>query len=316
MHSIFDPASPEAMAVTRLWWWLFGAGLVIWLGVVAVAVRAGLSAHGAPGSDEIIHDAPGTARRVQRVIIAAVLSTAVILAAILVYSFSVGHALAQHTDQRLVIEVTGHRWWWEVRYPSADPTRIVTTANEIHVPVGVPVQVRLASDDVIHSFWAPNLNGKRDLVPGYASALWFRADTPGVYRGQCAEFCGLSHAKMAFFVIAQPRAAFDAWYAGTSRPAATPTDLLALRGESLFMHSGCALCHNIAGTTAGGQAAPDLTHVASRRTIAAGMLDNTPQNIARWIFDPSVIKPGARMPSFHFPADEMNAVVAYLETLK
>ena len=315
MHSIFAPASPEAAAVTRLWWWMFGAGLIIWLGVATVAVRAALAKSG-DASRDVIRDTPTVTRRAERIVIAAVLATAIVLAAVLVYSFAVGHALAQHDADRLVIEVTGHRWWWEVRYSSADPTKLVTTANEIHVPVGVPIHLRLASDDVIHSFWAPNLNGKSDLIPGYRSALWFRADTPGVYRGQCAEFCGLAHAKMAFFVVAQPKAEYNAWLAKTSQPAEPPTDAEAARGDTVFMRSGCPLCHRIAGTDAGGAAAPDLTHVAARRTLAAGVLDNTPENLARWIFDPSVIKPGARMPAFHLSAADMRALVAYLETLK
>jgi len=316
MHSIFDPASAEAAAVTRLWWWMFGAGLIIWLGVAALAIRAATRTRSAEGSPDIVRDTPALGRRLERVLIAGVLATAIVLAAVLVYSFAVGHALAQHDAQRLVIEVTGHRWWWEVRYTSPDPTKLVTTANEIHVPVGVPIQLRLQSDDVIHSFWAPNLNGKSDLIPGYTSALWFRADTPGTYRGQCAEFCGLAHAKMAFFVVAQPRAAFDAWLADIAKPAAPPTDSVAAQGQTLFMQRGCALCHAVAGTPAGGQAAPDLTHVAARGTIAAGALVNTPENIARWIFDPSVIKPGARMPAFHLSNGDMHAVVSYLETLK
>lgn len=316
MHSIFNPASPEAAAVTRLWWWMFGAGLIIWIGVAVIALRAAMANRAAGDGDEIIRDTPSFARRIERVLAAGVLSTAIVLAAVLTYSFAVGHALAQHAAQRLVIDVTGHRWWWEVRYASADPTKIATTANEIHVPVGVPVQVRLQSDDVIHSFWVPNLNGKSDLIPGHANSLWFRADTPGVYRGQCAEFCGIEHAKMAFFIVVQPRTAFDTWLADARRPALVPTDSVARRGEELFMHNGCALCHAIAGTDAGGGAAPNLTHVASRRTIAAGMLSNTQENLARWIFDPAMIKPGALMPGFEFSAADMRALVAYLETLK
>jgi cytochrome c oxidase subunit 2 len=316
MHSIFNPASPEAAAVTRLWWWMFGAGLTIWLGVAAIAVRAGMKKRATDDGDEIVRDNPSAARHMERILIAGVLGTGIVLAAVLTYSFTVGRALAQHPAQRLLIEVTGHRWWWEVRYASADPTKLATTANEIHVPVGVPVQVQLHSDDVIHSFWVPNLNGKRDLVPGHASSLWFRADTPGVYRGQCAEFCGIEHAKMAFFVVAQPRAAFDAWLAETRRPAITPADSAARTGEEVFVRNGCPLCHAIAGTDAGGEAAPNLTHVASRGTIAAGVLANTPDNVARWIFDPSVVKPGALMPAFHLPAPDMQALVAYLETLR
>ena len=170
----------------------------------------------------------------------------------------------EHPQRALTIDVVGHQWWWEVQYENPDPSKSVGTANEIHVPVGEPVQFKLRSTDVIHSFWAPNLNGKRDLIPGYVSTLWFKADTAGVYRGQCAEFCGLQHAQMAFFIVAEPRIKFNAWLAAGSSPPDPPTDSTLLYGQRVFMSSGCSVCHAIGGTEARATVGPDLTHFKGR----------------------------------------------------
>jgi cytochrome c oxidase subunit 2 len=305
MHSAFFPASPQARMVGSLWWWMFGVGLVIWLGVVSMAIYAARKS--ATTSD--------TPRR-ERFIAAGVLTAAVILAVFLVYDFRVGRALAQHPDVALTIAVTGHQWWWDVLYEDPDPSRIVTTANEIHVPVGQPVQFKLRAADVIHSFWAPNLNGKKDLIPGYTTTLWFQADTPGVYRGQCAEFCGLQHAQMAFYIVAEPPVKFAAWMAAASIPSTPPTDPELRYGRQVFMTRGCALCHSISGTDARGTVGPGLSHFKSRASIAAGTLANTRENLTRWIRDPAAIKPGVRMPAIPLQPSELTALVSYLETLK
>jgi len=190
------------------------------------------------------------------------------------------------------------------------------TANEIHVPTGQPIQFKLRAADVIHSFWAPNLNGKRDLIPGYVSTLWFRADTPGVYRGQCAEFCGLQHAKMAFYIVAEPPVKFAAWLAAGSSTPNPPADTTVRYGQQVFLSSGCALCHSIGGTDARGTVGPDLTHFKSRSSIAAGSLPNTRANLTQWIENPAAFKPGVRMPALPYKPAELNALVSYLETLK
>ena len=190
MHSFFHPQSPQAHAVTMLWWWMFGVGGVVWLLVVAAMLYSARSRRGERGEDGLLHVTESTHHAMERTVIGASVATVVILLAFLAYDYSVGHALAQHPDHALTIELTGHQWWWEATYDDPDPSKRITTANEIHVPVGRPVQIKLRSADVIHSFWVPNLNGKRDLIPGYVSSQWFTADTAGTYRGQCAEFCG------------------------------------------------------------------------------------------------------------------------------
>jgi cytochrome c oxidase subunit 2 len=235
----------------------------------------------------------------------------------LVYDLTTGRALAAMPSQKpLVIEVTGYQWWWKIAYPDSVPSRGVQTANEIHVPVGRPVLIRTTSRDVIHSFWAPNLHGKKDLIPGKETATWFQADTPGVYRGQCAEFCGHQHALMSFFVVAEPPEMFQAWLEHQRQPAPEPTDPVTSKGKEVFLTGSCSMCHNITGTMATGQVAPDLTHLASRMTIAAATLPNTRGNLGGWILDPQRIKPGTKMPPNHLEAADLQALLSYLETLK
>jgi len=203
-----------------------------------------------------------------------------------------------------------------VHYEDSVPQRRVTTANELYLPVGQRVKLVMTSTDVIHSFWVPNLAGKKDIVPGYRTETWIQADRPGVYRGQCAEFCGHQHAKMGITVIAVPRAEFDQWIAQQLQPAAPPTDSIALAGQQVFVNGPCAMCHNITGTTASGIVGPDLTHLASRRMIGAGTLLNRRGQLAGWIVDPQGIKPGVRMPSNQIDPNDLRALLAYLETLR
>jgi cytochrome c oxidase subunit 2 len=207
-------------------------------------------------------------------------------------------------------------WWWEVQYADTSVHDRFTTANEIHVPVGEPVLFLLTSSDVIHSMWVPNLAGKKDLIPGYTQSFWFRADTAGTYRGQCAEFCGHQHAKMAMFIIAEPRDQYQQWVASQRDTAWAPADSVAEHGRQVFMTGTCAMCHSIEGTSAGSHAGPDLTHLASRRTIAAGTLPNTRGNLAGWIVDPQRIKPGAKMPPNFLRPDDLDALLTYLQSLK
>jgi cytochrome c oxidase subunit II len=215
----------------------------------------------------------------------------------------------------LSIEVTAQQWWWKVRYQANEPALEFETANELHVPVGRPVVIKLESKDVIHSFWAPNLHGKKDLIPGRITTIRFRADKPGVYRGQCAEFCGYQHAKMAFVVVAEERDAYERWVAEQRRTAREPSDALLKRGQQVFLTSACVMCHAIKGTIADGRTGPDLTHLASRRTLAAGTLPNTRGNLAGWILDPQGIKPGANMPPTAIAPDDLQALLHYLESL-
>ncbi len=210
------------------------------------------------------------------------------------------------------IEVTGHQWFWEVRYPGTD----AVTANEIHIPARTRVQVIAKTDDVIHSFWVPELNRKIDMIPGQTNRVLLVADKPGVYRGQCAEFCGLQHAHMAMRVIAQPAPAFHRWLANMAAPARAPATAPARRGEQEFMSSQCASCHTIRGTSAEGTVGPDLTHLATRATLAADTIPNTHRYLLRWIADPQSIKPGNRMPGLRLTKPQLRSIVAYLQGLR
>ena len=215
----------------------------------------------------------------------------------------------------LVLDVTGHQWWWEVRYDSAEPAQVFATANEIHIPVGETVLVRLHGGDVIHSFWVPKLTGKTDTIPGQVNFSWIKADRPGLYRGQCTEYCGSQHAHMSLEVIAESPAAFDQWRAAQLAPAPATTTPDQARGQKLVEYR-CGLCHQVRGTLAGALSAPDLTHIASRRTLAAGTLLNNPGNLSGWIEDPQAVKPESLMPNQFLSAQELSDVRAYLETLQ
>jgi cytochrome c oxidase subunit 2 len=215
----------------------------------------------------------------------------------------------------LVVHLTGKQWWWEVRYHDPDPTRGFVTANEIHIPTGRRVELRLASTDVIHSFWVPELQGKTDLIPGRTNVTWIQADRPGVYGGRCAEYCGTQHATMGLLVVAQRPEEFRAWADGQRQAAAAPSDSLTLRGRDAFAGSACAACHTVRGTSAGGRLGPDLTHVASRRTLAARLLPNTPGHLGGWIANPQALKPGSRMPRVPMSPEEFTVIHHYLQTL-
>jgi cytochrome c oxidase subunit 2 len=216
----------------------------------------------------------------------------------------------------LEIEVTANQWWWDVRYADSQASEIFRTANELHLPVGVAAHITLRSNDVIHSFWIPNLAGKQDMIPGREADISIRPLREGVFRAQCAEFCGMQHAKMALDVTVESPAEFAAWRAAALRPAATPASGAAQAGQAIVTGRQCASCHAIAGTTASGQVAPDLTHFASRPTIAAGTLPMSRENIAAWIADPQAPKPGNNMPKVPLGPGEIDAVTAYLESLK
>lgn len=230
-----------------------------------------------------------------------------------VFAFSLGiMRTSEVPSSPYEIEVVGHQWWWEAGYPANG----FVTANEIHIPVGRPVRIHLRSDDVIHSFWVPQLQGKTDAITGQVNETWLQASRPGVYRGECAEFCGLQHAHMSFVVIAESQGDYEAWIATQMRAAAVPTDSSALIGQKVFLSQSCSYCHAVRGTPAGAHVGPDLTHVASRRTLAAGTLDNTRGNLAAWIENPDRLKPGTKMPPVPLDGATLQALVAYLETLR
>jgi len=316
LHSMFSPASPQAQSIARLWWWMFAVGGLIWVGVIVAMFYVVRSARGRRGADDLQHVEPARHQRMERVVSGAVFGAILVLIGFLIYDFGVGRALAQHPSRALTIELIGHQWWWEVQYDDTNPSKRLVTANEIHIPTGQPVQFKLSSTDVIHSFWVPSLNGKRDLIPGYTSSHWITADKPGVYRGQCAEFCGLQHAKMALDIIAEPPEQFRAWLARSSQPSTPPADSSLLSGQRVFLAAGCSVCHAIGGTPAQATIGPTLTHLKTRPWIAAGTLRNTRENIEAWITNPQAFKPGTRMPAIPLQPRELTALVAYLETLK
>ena len=239
------------------------------------------------------------------------------LFALAVASFFADRSMASAAaNEKLSITVTANQWWWDVQYNSADASKIVRTANELHLPVGVPVRIILNSNDVIHSFWVPSLAGKQDLIPGRENDVSITPRKIGIYRGQCAEFCGAQHAHMALTVEVQSYADFLKWWQHQLQPAPAPATPLTLAGYNFVTGRNCSACHAIAGTPAGGTIGPDLTHLASRRSIAAGTMPMATGNLYGWVADPQSLKPGNHMPTIGLEPDQLHAVVAYLETLK
>jgi cytochrome c oxidase subunit II len=242
-------------------------------------------------------------------------ATFVVLLATVIWTMAVlADVYAPPRSPGLRIEVTGHQWWWEVRYNDENPSLVFTTANEIHIPAGVPVQVTLRGADVIHSFWVPALTGKTDVIPGQSNVTWLEARKPGIYRGQCTEYCGAEHAKMALFVIADRPEDFVKWRDDQIAPAAAPPSPDIAAGQTAFTVR-CGECHTVRGTDAGGVLGPDLSHLMRRRTIAAGLLDNTPGNLSGWIANPQQLKPGALMPNLQLTGQELSQIRRFLETL-
>ena len=319
IQSALNPAGPQAERLSHLWWLMSWVCGVVFL-LVMVAMLAAVAKRAPADNPAIPILKPPTVeeQRKRNIVIASVTITIAILFVFLIVSFTVGRSMTAELAHKnaVTIEVTGHQWWWEVRYQDPSASNMFTTANEIHIPVGVPVTFDLRASDVIHSFWVPNLMGKKDLIPGKNNAIWLQADKPGVYRGQCAEYCGLQHAHMALWIVAEPQAAFDAWRANQSGTSAPPPTDGARRGQQVFLSSSCVMCHAINGTPAGSNIGPNLTHVASRSTIAAATLANTHENLAQWIVDSQQIKPGNKMPQNNLSTQNLNDVIEYLQSLK
>ena len=320
-QSAVNAAGGPATGIERLWWMFFWLLLAIF--VVVMIFVTGTLARRRRGIEqeplESTHSpSPETEKRMTSMVVWASSATVLILLVLIVVSVSAGKNIlnAGSVKPSLTVEVVGNQWWWYVRYLDDDASRIVVTANEIHIPAGKPVLMRGTSQDVIHSFWVPNLQGKRDLIPGRITTEWLQADQPGRYRGQCAEFCGLQHAHMSLWVVAEPQRDFEAWMEAQRRPSEAPTDPVLLRGQQVFMNSACVFCHSIAGTPAAGQVAPDLTHFGSRLSIAAGTLPNNRGNLGGWITDPQGIKPGNHMATVPIKPDDLQPLIEYLESLK
>jgi cytochrome c oxidase subunit II len=304
--STLDPQGPGAARVAGLWWLLFWISAAVFT-VVCVLVAVAL-ARGRGTRDTLVRRGGGE----RLIVIGGVIVPAVVLTAIYVVGLRDMRALTMPAGTRLTVEVIGHDWWWEVRYPGQG----IVSANEIHIPVGRPVRLLLSSRDVIHSFWVPQLTVKTDLIPGQTNTTWIQAAKPGAYRGQCAEYCGLQHAKMAILVVADPPDTFDRWLGAERRSAAAAADPVAARGRLVLERTSCAGCHTVRGTAANGRVGPDLTHFGSRRTIGAGILPNTRGNLGGWIVNSQTVKPGNRMPPQPLTAEELQALLAYLDSLK
>ncbi|MFL6354765.1 MAG: cytochrome c oxidase subunit II [Bryobacteraceae bacterium] len=320
-QSAVDPAGPQSGKIAALWWFFTCLLGVIFVIVMLFTLVSLIRRHRGMEQEplELRHlPSEETERKLTRVVAGATIATVVILFVLLVLSVSTGKAISELGNKQngMVIEVTGNQWWWKVRYLHNQPGLVLDTANEIHIPVGRPVMIRGTSNDVIHSFWVPNLHGKRDLIPSRITTEWIQANSPGVYRGQCAEFCGLQHAHMALWVVAEPKDKFDAWMQQQLQPAVSATDPIEQRGQQVFMNHACVFCHTIRGTTAAGQVAPDLTHFGSRRSIAAGTLPNTKGNLGGWITDPQSIKPGNHMATIAVNSEDLQPLLEYIESLK
>ena len=298
-QSTLKPASHAAQAIADLWWILFVVSVIVFFVVVTLLLVAVLRRRGGGAPDRSVSRG-GT----KLVAIAGVIVPGVVV--ILLFFASVATLPAAGKNARMTIDVVGRQWFWDVHYRD----RTIRTANEIHIPVGVPVEVRVTSDDVIHSLWVPRLNRKIDLIPGETNSVVFDADKPGVYRGQCAEFCGVEHGQMALLVIAETQTQFDRWLTNEAKPAP------ASGGLNAFVGSGCSGCHAISGAPEQSRFGPDLSHFGDRETIGAGSLTNTPEHLADWIRDPQRIKPGNKMPNLGLPEPEIQPLVRYLESLE
>jgi cytochrome c oxidase subunit 2 len=307
VQSTLSPSGRDAARVADLFWWMTLAAVIIWFGVIALALYYMRRADGSRN------------RRRDRVLIVGggVLLPTVTVTVLLIYSLAMlPSAVARAPQGSLQIRVAGEQWWWRVRYLPSDGREVVL-ANEIRLSVGEPVQFRLESDNVIHSFWIPSLAGKMDMIPGRVTYLTVRPTKTGVLRGACAEYCGTSHALMAFYAEVMEKTDFARWLDRQAAPAAPPADDIARRGEELFFATGCHACHTVRGTEAAGVIGPDLTHVGSRLSVGAGILRNDAEAFHRWIASTERIKPGVHMPQFGMlPDADLQALARYLEGLQ
>jgi len=307
-QSVLNPKGPVAAELALLSWLLFAFGTVV---LLIVMLASALAMFGPPSIRAIL-------AQHGLVVWGGIAVPIVSLSVLLAYGIWLTRASQTRTggDAALHIEVAGEQWWWRVGYHKPNG-QAIASANEIRIPVGRPVSLDLKTADVIHSFWVPNLAGKVDMVPGRTTHLHLQADQAGIYRGQCAEYCGGPHALMAFGIVAMPATAFDTWLQGQTKSAAPPATDQATRGKSLFLAAGCGACHTVRGTPAGGTIGPDLTHIGSRRFVGIDANATTKENIAAFIRDGQRIKPGNRMPPFRiFPPEDLVAVSAYLAGLR
>jgi cytochrome c oxidase subunit 2 len=311
-----ESAGRRADTIVPLTWFTLAISVIVCLAIGVMLWIGGRRARLRGGAEETRAVAVESGRHgVSWIAIGLALSAAPILATLIWTIVALASTAVPTEHPGLVLDVSAHQWWWEVRYHGAAPSDSFTTANEIHIPIGVHVLVQLRGSDVIHSFWVPKLSGKIDAIPGQTNITWLQAARPGRYLGRCGEYCGAQHAHMAFEVVAEPRDAFDRWRARQLQTAPPPVTPEQQRGLAIVQFR-CGLCHQVRGTDTAAVSAPDLTHLMSRRTIAAGTLPNTPGNLAAWIIAPQSLKPGTLMPSVGLSGPELADASAYLETLR
>jgi cytochrome c oxidase subunit 2 len=307
-QSIFEPASPQAEKILGLTYAFIIAALGVLLLVISLTVYIAIK-FGKKGNNI----EPRQVSSNRKLEIAMIAGPLLLVIGFFVWSVNVVSAVLPDKGlQKPDIIITGHQWWWQAEYPGTK----VTTANEIHLPVGKKLLLQLDAADVIHDWWVPALGGKMDMIPGRSNYLWVTITKQGIYDGACSEFCGQQHAWMRIKVVAQSPADYKAWLNAHALASVIPTDTVARAGAALFMNASCSSCHHISGTAANGLQGPDLTHFASRSTMLAGMMDNTPVNVDKWLTDPQKVKPGAHMPRFIFSKDSIQAITAYLSQLK
>lgn len=310
-QSIVAPRSHQTHVIALIWWWMLGAAVVVFAGAVGLLVVAFVRRRdtGLPFFGQRARSAGGMV--IVFGIVVPMLVLLVLFGATDIYAIRYTQAPAAGST-RMTVRVIGHQWWWEVRYPGSD----AVSANEVHIPSGERVQVIATTADVIHSLWVPRLARKIDMVPGRENKLLLEAPDAGRYLGQCSEFCGLQHAHMRLTVIAETPASFQAWLANMAKPAIVPLSGRGPEGKRLFMSRGCGGCHQLRGTEATGRVGPDLTHVASRSTLAALTIANNARELTAWIEDPQAIKPGARMPDLGLSHSEAETIASFLKELR
>jgi cytochrome c oxidase subunit 2 len=320
-ESALNPTGPQANRLAHLFWLFLAVSIAVWLLTMIfflLSLRRRESNSSAPREPDLAPD-PRRERRMKSTVGAAVALSAAILLVLLIGEFTTAratHLFGATAKNQVSIQITGHQWWWEVQYQDKQASNTIITANELVIPIGRPIEVKLKSTDVIHSFWIPNLQGKKDLVPGHPATLWLQADEVGTYWGECAEYCGFQHAQMRLVVRAVPGGEFDAWLSASRQPAKTPETDSQKRGQQVFLSSTCVLCHQISGIHAFGRIGPDLSHVGGRLIIAAGALENTHENLKKWLADPQAVKPGTQMPKTSLSQENLDALTDYLEALK
>jgi len=307
---LFHPAGPSAQQIAPLLWGLIWLSILIVV-LITLALGLALIARGRGRADPL-RVVTEESRRGLRWIYGATGASVLVLLVLVGWTWeTMASTSSPPAPTAFTVDVSGAQWWWRFTYEPQNGTPGFATANELHIPVGVPVRFRISAEDVIHSFWIPALGGKTDAIPGQVNDAWLEADKPGTYSGQCSEYCGQEHAEMALLVVAEPQASFDAWRAHQT---ATAAPALGVTGEAVFVQN-CGRCHTVRGTAATGMLGPDLTHLMSRSTIAAGMLSNSRGNLAGWIANPNGIKPGAKMPAVPLSGPQLQAVLTYLSTL-